>query len=190
MKLYLIRHGKTQANKKRLYCGQTDIGLCNEGIAELHNLKDKVTYPQADLFVVSGLKRTKQTLEILYGHSTPICMPQLNELNFGIFELKSYEELKEQYDYQSWIQNIETAHCPMGESRLEFKHRIKTGLKQLEELLTSGQNKSIVVITHGGVIAEIMEHYFPHKKNFYDWQPDFGRGYFVDLNTSKQYTII
>jgi len=190
MRLYLIRHGKTEANKKRLYCGQTDIGLCNEGRNELISLKEKVSYPKTDIFVVSGLKRTKETLEILYSHASPICMPVLNEFNFGDFEMKSYEELKERYDYQTWIQNIEITPCPMGESKLEFKHRIKTGINQLEELLTNEQDKSAAVITHGGVIAQIMDFYFPNQKNFYEWQPDFGRGYFVDLNKLKQYTII
>ena len=27
MKIYLIRHGKTEANERRLYCGSTDIAL-------------------------------------------------------------------------------------------------------------------------------------------------------------------
>ena len=29
MTIYLIRHGKTLANERRLYCGSTDIGLCS-----------------------------------------------------------------------------------------------------------------------------------------------------------------
>jgi len=35
MKLILIRHGKTEANEKHLYCGSTDIPLSDGGKAEL-----------------------------------------------------------------------------------------------------------------------------------------------------------
>lgn len=35
MKLILIRHGKTEANEKHLYCGSTDVSLSESGIKEL-----------------------------------------------------------------------------------------------------------------------------------------------------------
>ena len=35
MSIYLIRHGKTEANEKRLYCGSTDLPLSEKGRAEL-----------------------------------------------------------------------------------------------------------------------------------------------------------
>ena len=38
MKLYLIRHGKTMANEKHLYCGSTNLPLSEKGIEELQNL--------------------------------------------------------------------------------------------------------------------------------------------------------
>lgn len=38
MKLYLIRHGKTEANERHLYCGSTDLPLSNAGIRELQGL--------------------------------------------------------------------------------------------------------------------------------------------------------
>ena len=34
MIIYLIRHGKTEANERHLYCGSTDLPLSDAGIAE------------------------------------------------------------------------------------------------------------------------------------------------------------
>ena len=34
MRIYLIRHGKTEANERRLYCGSTDLPLSRQGAAE------------------------------------------------------------------------------------------------------------------------------------------------------------
>ena len=38
MTIYLIRHGKTEANERHLYCGSTDLSLSDTGRAELQQL--------------------------------------------------------------------------------------------------------------------------------------------------------
>ena len=43
MKLILLRHGITEANEKRLYCGATDIGLSETGKAALLLRKKETT---------------------------------------------------------------------------------------------------------------------------------------------------
>ena len=42
MTIYLIRHGKTEANEKHLYCGSTDLPLSEAGKEELCKLMDTV----------------------------------------------------------------------------------------------------------------------------------------------------
>ena len=37
MIIYLIRHGKTRANEKHLYCGSTDLSLSDAGKEELRH---------------------------------------------------------------------------------------------------------------------------------------------------------
>ena len=60
----LIRHGKTPANEAHLYCGSTDLSLSEAGIAEL---KGRHYDLSPHRFVISGMKRTEQTLAILFG---------------------------------------------------------------------------------------------------------------------------
>lgn len=38
MTIYLIRHGKTEANESHLYCGSTDLSLSVAGREELQNI--------------------------------------------------------------------------------------------------------------------------------------------------------
>ena len=48
-KLHLIRHGITAGNLQGLYIGSgTDIPLCDEGRAQLADLKERFEYPQVD----------------------------------------------------------------------------------------------------------------------------------------------
>jgi len=181
MKLNVIRHGATEANEKKLYCGISDVPLSEHGRLYLAELKKILIYPVADLYITSGLKRTTETLRILYDREPDIIMEEFKELNHGDFELKSYRELRDNPDYQRWIGDIFKETCPNGESGEAFLIRVKTGLDKLLGLSA----KSIVAISHGGVIVSIMELMFPGQRDFYDWQPENGRGYTLDINAEK-----
>lgn len=62
IKLWLIRHGKTEGNKLARYIGTTDEPLCQEGIEFLK----KMDYPKVQEIYVSPLRRCVQTAEILF----------------------------------------------------------------------------------------------------------------------------
>lgn len=180
MKLHLIRHGMTDANEKRLYCGLTDLGISKIGIVSLEKLKEEIEYPVGEYYIVSRLKRTKETLYILYDKRPDEYMADFNEFNFGDFEMKSYEELVLNNTYINWIENYETTFCPNGESRKIFVDRIKDGLNKIKSI-----EKDIVLISHGGVIATIMELLLPNLKSFYEWQPKCGRGHTIEIKENK-----
>jgi len=190
LKIHLIRHGKTLANEQKLYCGQTDLPLSDNGMRELLDFKKQSIYPsQSSLYLTSGLLRTEQTLELLYGRVSKEALPQLAEFKFGSFEMKSHDELNEQPAYQAWITD-ETGlvTCPYGENKRDFLRRVLAGL----EILCAKANgvESVLVICHGGVIASIMAKLFPDKHNFYEWQPKPGRGYTLYLSNKPQYKKI
>lgn len=168
MSIYLIRHGKTMANECHLYCGSTDLPLSPAGIAELQTLHYSL---QNVRFITSGMKRTEQTLDILFGPVHRTHDERLREVDFGIFEMHSYEELKDTPAYQTWITGDNEANIPPGgESGNQMTQRVLEAFAQIPD--------NTVVITHGGVIAAIMAHLFPtENKNRYQWQPRPGNGY-------------
>lgn len=181
MTLHLIRHGKTIANEKRLYCGFTDAPLSKQGVDELVSLKTRVAYPDAQMYITSGLLRTEQTLRILYGDVGFEIVDGLRELNFGAFEMLSHDGLNKRQDYQNWIADIDNARPPNGESKAEFVERVTAGFHEAIKLCVQKAARSAAVITHGGVVAVIMEYLFPLKRGFYEWQPQCGEGYTVCL---------
>lgn len=168
--LYLIRHGRTQANEKRQYCGASDLPLSEAGAAALSSICYDI--PSCRFFT-SGMLRTEQTLEILFGDIPHKTDSRFREICFGEFELRTYEELKDRPDYQHWISGDGQTAPPGGESSEEFRTRVLKGLQELLAL-----DRPTVLVTHGGVIALIMEHLFPkEEKNRYQWQPQPGSGY-------------
>ena len=66
-KLHLIRHGLTAGNLQGLYIGSgTDLPLCDEGRAQLEELKRSFTYPNVPLVFTSPMLRATQTAEVLF----------------------------------------------------------------------------------------------------------------------------
>ena len=170
MTIYLIRHGKTEANEKHLYCGSTDLSLSVAGREELQNIRYDIKNVR---FITSGMKRTNETLQMLFGNIPYEIDPRLREVDFGIFELHSYDELKDTQEYQTWLTGDNEANIPpQGESGEQMKARVLKAFSEIKE--------DTCIITHGGVIASIMEHLFPNEgKNRYQWQPKPGTGWIV-----------
>lgn len=176
--IYLIRHGETEANLRHLYCGSTDLPLSEQGMLKLHRQKD---FPISKTrFITSGMLRTEQTLNLLFGDVPHQKDSRFREIDFGIFEMHSYEELKSTPTYQKWITgNNEANVCPGGESGEQMRARALTAFS---ELATQAPSQNIVIVTHGGVIAAIMDNLFSSEgKSRFQWQPSPGNGYVIDI---------
>ena len=91
MKLTLLRHGETDGSRRDLYYGAADIPALPESLAALH--ENAAAYPRAARYYTSGLLRTEQTLAALYGDVPHVQLPGLREMDFGDFEMKSYQQL-------------------------------------------------------------------------------------------------
>jgi len=170
MTIYLIRHGKTEANERKLYCGSTDLPLSERGREELGQLHYEIKNVR---FLTSGMKRTDETLRILFGEIPFDTDSRFREVDFGLFEMYSYEELKDNPAYQIWCTGDNEANIPPnGESGLQMKQRVLEAFLEIKE--------DTVIVCHGGVIAAIMEYLFPEEnKTLYDWQPKNGCGYMI-----------
>ena len=168
MSIYLIRHGKTEANEQHLYCGSTDLSLSAAGREELQSMRYDISPVR---FVTSGMKRTEETLKILFGPVPFSVDSRFREVDFGDFEMKSYEMLKEDPSYQAWLTGDNEANVPPnGESGAQMTCRVLEALRELPD--------GTALVTHGGVIAAIMANLFPQEgKHRYQWQPRNGQGY-------------
>ena len=168
MSIYLIRHGKTEANEKWLYCGSTDLSLSASGREELKQLHYEIDNVR---FLTSGMKRANESLGILFGDVSYEVDARFREVDFGIFEMQSYYAIKDTPEFQTWVTGDNEANVPPGgESGLQMKQRVLEAFSELTE--------DTVLVCHGGVIAAIMEHLFPQEnKSRYDWQPKNGNGY-------------
>ena len=102
-KLHLIRHGITAGNLQGLYIGSgTDLPLCDEGRAQLADLKERFAYPQVDTVFSSPLLRAVETANILFpGAAHQFTVHDLREAGFGKFEGRPVKELVQDEDFKS-----------------------------------------------------------------------------------------
>ena len=117
MQIYLIRHGQTAGNALRRYIGSTDQPLTPEGA---EGAKAAGARRSVRSVFVTPLVRTQQTARILFPDAEQTVVPALREMDFGDFEDRSFEDMKDDPAYRAWVEGGCLAPCPNGESVLEF----------------------------------------------------------------------
>ena len=183
-RILLLRHGRTEANDRWLYCGSTDLPLSRRGKEELEEKKSRAAALDLTGFKVyiSPMRRAKETLSILFGVDG-MEEPGLREMDFGAFEMQSYNVLKDTEAFQRWCEgDNERNVCPGGESGEQMRERV---LESFQRLVS--EHDRLLLVFHGGPIAAVMEHLFPGEgKNRYEWQPKNGEGYEINVDEKDQ----
>ena len=175
MRIRLIRHGMTAGNAERRYVGVTDEPLSQEGreAAERHG-KDLLL----DRVYVSPLRRARETAAILFPNAEQIVVNDLREMDFGVFEGRSGDEMKNDPLYRAWVEDRCTGVCPGGESQEIFHARVGTAFTETVLSLTS----DATFLVHGGVIMSVLWQFAEPKKDFYDWVAPNLSGYEADVS--------
>ncbi|WHY69230.1 histidine phosphatase family protein [Neobacillus sp. SuZ13] len=170
MVIALFRHGVTEENKRKAYLGWNDSPLSPE-------IKDLVISKSYEQYYSSDLQRCVQTGERLFSNAQLNLVKELREMNFGKWEGKTYEELKENVHYRNWLK-APTLHLPPeGESYHEFTIRIDSGWTKIADEIFMSNLRSCAVITHGGVIRYLLSRFAPVKKEFWAWEVNHDQGY-------------
>lgn len=166
MKIYLLRHGETEANKNKFYYGKLDVSLNEKGRAQAKSAGALLKNINFSSIYISERKRTKETAEIALGKSAEFIIDKrINEINFGEFEGKSYEEIQKKFpkEYQEWNNNWKEFVPPGGESYLQFYSRVESFMKEL----LNEDEKEVLIVTHGGVMRAIYCYVLDNNMNLY-----------------------
>ena len=157
-----IRHGETDMNKENLYFGHLDPELNETGIYQLKKTRKLLKYFEKNINIVysSDLKRCMESMDILKigAKIKKIPLNEFREMNFGIFEGKTYEEISAEFpeEVEKMNKDWREYKVPQGESLKEVMER---AVEKLEELTKKHKNKTIVIVSHAGVIKSIVSYY-------------------------------
>ena len=148
MRVWVIRHGESEANQKGLLTGWLDFPLTEQGKKEAELVKNFLSGVSFDKIYASDLTRAKSTAEIAIPGCQYETMAMLREINVGTIAGQPLASVK----------NIR----PMtkdgygsfgGESRAEFRDRVVTFMKIIE----TEDRDNIAVFSHAGVIRNFLD---------------------------------
>ncbi len=150
--LFVIRHAVTDWNNEKRFQGHSDIPINTAGREEISRYQLPMNWIEAEL-LSSPLSRARETAKILC-QRTPKIDNALMEMNWGLWEGRTYAELKAELGVE--LTKNEDRGLDLrpveGESPREVCQRLKPWFKQLS---TSADNK-FVAVTHKGIIRAMM----------------------------------
>ena len=156
MKIYLVRHGETIENVQKINQGHLQGHLSEKGKKQARETAERLKKEKIDLVYCSDLKRTRDTAaEIMNVIKAPIhYTKELRELDIGVFSGTPYGTIKE-YLQKNNIQDFPNFKPEGGESLNEFQKRL---CDFCNKLLIKHKTENILLITHGGVIKNLLLH--------------------------------
>lgn len=169
MKIYIIRHGETEANKEGLLQGWTDYPL-NEFGRELAELTaDALSGVHFDAAVSSPLLRARETAEIILSrqdHPVPLTFDdRLKEINMGDNEGVHFREIPDLVT-AVFKDPLHAGRHPNGESIFDVMERTQAFLK---ELAATGEG-TVLVSMHGCALRCMLNFLYDDPTDFWQGQ--------------------
>lgn len=155
VKIILIRHGETYLSLKKVYYGKIDTRLTAKGIRQAKEVRKYLSRENVDKVYSSNLKRAFNFAKIAFDGFIIEVAPELREINFGVFERRTHEQIMKKYRqlYSRWLKDPFTGVIPQGDSLNDFSNRIRSFLKRI---IRENSNKTLAVVTHAGPIRIIL----------------------------------
>ncbi len=122
-----------------------------------------------DVVYVSGALRTRQTAELLFPGMEQIVIPQFHEMDFGIFEGRSAEEMKSDPQYRKWVDSMCEDPVPGGENRAQFTERVTDRFYALVQQTVRESRKRLLIVAHGGTQMAVMDCYCEENRPYWSW---------------------
>ena len=166
MKLYLIRHGESEANSTASHAGWAQVPLTAKGEGEARAVGDRLRRETLtfDRIYTSDLRRAMQTHALALPDTVAQASPLIREVNVGtlagrrvadcIDEMgEPYLAAKGRFDFRMWG----------GENYEMFCTRILAFLRDVEQ--KDEDCEMIAAFCHGGVIHAVLDMLFSGTLN-------------------------
>lgn len=156
-KIILVRHGVTTWNHQFRYQGHSDIPLAEEGFLQAKKVALRLAKEPAAAVYASDLGRAANTAHVIAEQHklTVKLLPALREINFGLWEGKTYPELEKGYakEVQGLFSCPADLLIPEGESFRQVKNRAYSAIMDVAK---QHAGETIIAVSHGGTIRTIL----------------------------------
>jgi broad specificity phosphatase PhoE len=144
-RVFWVRHGPTHAKSM---VGWSDIPADLSDAARIARLSKHL--PEKAIVISSDLIRAADTADAIAGSRMRLPHnPDLREIHFGDWELKSFDTIPDQDLLRSFWDNPGDIRAPGGESWNEVTNRVNTAIQRVVE---SHPGHDIIAVAHFGAI--------------------------------------
>lgn len=158
--LYLVRHGETEYNRRRIMQGRRiDSSLNATGRRQAAALAQRFEGVHFDAVYTSAMKRTMQTARPVLAACNGAVVHRLEDLDemcWGIHEGAPWSDRLEaviEDMYARWDRREFDHSVEEGESILDVQKR---GLRAVEHIVTRHPGETVLVVTHGRFLRVLL----------------------------------
>ena len=156
-RMIVVRHGEAEGNIIRIFHGQYNSHLTDDGHIQAQRTADFLKKYKIDHIYSSDLNRTISTaLYIAEGRNLVITPdPRLREINGGKWENIPWDELPKMFpeSYGHWENDIAKTVMPDGESVEEMFKRTRDAL---DDIAARHLGETVCIVCHGTVIRALL----------------------------------
>lgn len=158
MKIYFVRHGKTEWNLEGRFQGQRgDSALLPEAFEDIQLLGEHLADVPFDRIFSSDLKRAHITAELIHqaNHHSKIVetTPQLREWDFGRLEGTKICLMQDIYPQQYTALKTNLAQFNSSMFEAETVYQATQRIIQFVKDLKDSQAETVLIVSHGAILT-------------------------------------
>lgn len=164
-KIYLIRHGETESNRKGVFRGRLDIPLSRNGREQAADLKRYFENIPIDVVYTSPLQRAVETAETVFPGHTPVKEKGLNNLDLGEWSGMEKRVVTERFPgmWEDWVKRPESIRFPGGERLDDVRQRSRLFF----ERIIDAEAETIAAVSHRSVVKVMIAAAVGVERNYY-----------------------
>jgi broad specificity phosphatase PhoE len=154
-KVYLLRHGQSEANVRGILAGpDNSVKLSEKGRRESRIVSKHLQKIEFTHIYSSPISRCLQTVDPLTSAKPQIPLlleERIQEMNYGDWNGKDLKSLSKKREWKSIQNQPSKFKFPQGESFTQLRRRVQSFLNEIES-----KTGPILVVSHGDVIKMIL----------------------------------
>ncbi len=166
MRLILVRHGESAANETRTHNSREEP-LTARGHKQAQCVAERLRTEHIDRVICSNLPRAVDTAAAIlkYHAGVPVAYDdRIREIDNGVFAGKPYGVRNIAADAMGI--HVSGFRPENGENMLDRSHRVKLFLN---ELLDKPSNETVLIVAHGGSIADSLHTLTDEAQEYAKW---------------------
>ena len=159
MYLYLVRHGQSEGNARKLFFGQWDCPLTAQGRQDAWQAAEKLRAVEFARCYASDLQRAWETAEVCTTGRllAPEKCPGLREQDMGALEQKTWEEAAKicggEKKLQQYLADWYHEDLPTVEPAAQMEARVS---EAVDEIIRRGEDA--LIVAHNGSLTLLLYH--------------------------------